>query len=426
MFKVNPYRSGAGLMPVYIAGRDEDIQNVSQMFDALTMDIPTQSIIFSGLRGVGKTVLINKLQSIAEEKGIFCKHIEIEERNDFISQIAECSQAFLRTVSAKEKFKHLIQKPLEAIKSLVVSFNPEDNSFSLSMQDRELYVSNNLTQTLTEVFSTIGETAQKTETPICFFIDEIQYMKQNQLGSLIAALHRANQLGYPIMIIGAGLPKIYKMLSDEKSYSERLFMYKKNDSLTDEQSEKAIEEPAKKFNIIYAHEATNKIVEITKGYPFFIQQLCKIVYDKTNKDVIELSDVENCIDEFLSSLDERFFKSRYERCAESDKKFIFAMVECGELPCTISNVAHNLNKTVGSISTTRAQLISKGIIYPVRYKELDFTVPEFSGYIQRLEEYKQWCISKENQTVTLCEISENIPIKLLSTKSFHDIIIGRK
>ena len=394
MFKINPYRPGAGLMPVYIAGRDEDIQNVSQMFDALTMDIPTQSIIFSGLRGVGKTVLINKLQSIAEEKGIFCKHIEIEERNDFISQIAECSQAFLRTVSAKEKFKHLIQKPLEAIKSLVVSFNPEDNSFSLSMQDRELYVSNNLTQTLTEVFSTIGETAQKTEIPICFFIDEIQYMKQNQLGSLIAALHRANQLGYPIMIIGAGLPKIYKMLSDEKSYSERLFMYKKIDSLTDEQSEKAIEEPAKKFNIIYAHEATNKIVEITKGYPFFIQQLCKIVYDKTNKDVIELSNVENCIDEFLSSLDERFFKSRYERCAESDKKFIFAMVECGELPCTISNVAHNLNKTVGSISTTRAQLISKGIIYPVRYKELDFTVPEFSGYIQRLEEYKQWCISK--------------------------------
>lgn len=394
MFKVNPYRPGAGLMPVYIAGRDEDIQNVSQMFDALTMDIPTQSIIFSGLRGVGKTVLINKLQSIAEEKGIFCKHIEIEERNDFISQIAECSQAFLRTVSAKEKFKHLIQKPLEAIKSLVVSFNPEDNSFSLSMQDRELYVSNNLTQTLTEVFSTIGETAQKTETPICFFIDEIQYMKQNQLGSLIAALHRVNQLGYPIMIIGAGLPKIYKMLSDEKSYSERLFMYKKIDSLTDEQSEKAIEEPAKKFNIIYAHEAINKIVEITKGSPFFIQQLCKIVYDKTNKNVIELSDVENCIDEFLSSLDERFFKSRYERCAESDKKFIFAMVECGELPCTISNVAHNLNKTVGSISTTRAQLISKGIIYPVRYKELDFTVPEFSGYIQRLEEYKQWCISK--------------------------------
>ena len=343
---------------------------------------------------MGKTVLINKLQKIAENKGIFCKHIEVEERNDFISQIAECSQAFLREVNLKEKFKHLIQKPLEAIKSLVVSFDPKDNSFSLSMQDKELYISNNLTQSLTDVFLSIGETAQKTEIPICFFIDEIQYMKQDQLGSLIAALHRSNQLGYPIMIIGAGLPKIYKMLSDEKSYSERLFMYKKIDSLTEEQSKKAIEEPAKKFDVTYSHDAIKKIIEITKGYPFFIQQLCKIVYNKIDGNIIELSDVEKNIDEFLSTLDEGFFKSRYERCAESDKKFIFAMVKCGELPCTISNVAQNLNKTVGSISTTRAQLISKGIIYPVRYKELDFTVPEFSGFIRRLEEYKQWCVSK--------------------------------
>ncbi|MDD6217401.1 MAG: ATP-binding protein [Roseburia sp.] len=390
MYKINPYRPGAGVMPVYIAGRDEDIQNVEQMFEALKLNIPTQSIIFSGLRGVGKTVLINKLQLVAEEKGIFCKHIEVEEKNDFISQIAECSQAFLRTVSTKEKFKHLIQKPLEAIKSLVISFNPDDSTFSLSMQERELYVSNNLTQSLTDVFTTIGETAYKSETPICFFIDEIQYMKQGQLGSLIAALHRANQLGYPVMIVGAGLPKIYKMLSDEKSYSERLFAYKQIDSLTLEQSQKAIEEPAKKFHVSYTDDAIEKIVSITKGYPFFIQQLCQIVYKNTEKEKIEVSDVEKSIGEFLKTLDEGFFKSRYERCAESDKKFIFAMVKCGELPCTISNVAKNLGKSVGSISTTRAQLISKGIIYPVRYKELDFTVPEFSGYIQRLDEYQQW------------------------------------
>ena len=393
MFKINPYRPGAGLMPGYIAGRDEDIQNVEQMFEALTLNIPTQSIIFSGLRGVGKTVLINKLQSIAEEKGIFCKHIEIEERNDFISQIAECSQAFLRTVSAKEKFKHLVQKPLDAIKSLMISFNPNDNTFSLSLQDRELYLSSNLTQSLTDVFTTIGETAQKTDTPICFFIDEIQYMKQNQLGSLIAALHRTNQLGYPVMVVGAGLPKIYKMLSDEKSYSERLFLYKQVDSLTYDQAKKAIEEPAKKFHVSYTEDAVAKIIDVTKGYPFFIQQLCQIVYKKTDSDKIEISNVESCISDFLKTLDEGFFKSRYERCAQTDKKFVFAMVKCGELPCTISNVAKNLHKNVNSISTTRAQLINKGIIYPVRCKELDFTVPEFAGYIQRLDEYRQWCES---------------------------------
>lgn len=390
MFKVNPYRPGAGLMPTYIAGRDEDINNIEQMFEALTMNIPTSSVIFSGLRGVGKTVLINKLQKIAEDKEIFCRHIEVEERNDFISQIATCSQAFLRKVSTKEKFKHLIQKPLDAIKSLVVSFDPNDNTFSLSLQEQELYKSNSLTQSLTEVFVTIGETAYKTETSICFFIDEIQYMKQNELGSLIAALHRTNQLGYPVMIIGAGLPKIYKMLSEEKSYSERLFIYKEIGSLTNEQSRKAIEEPAKKFGVSYSKEAIETIINITKGYPFFIQQMCQVVYRNAEDKIIQDTDVKNCINEFFELLDSGFFKVRYERCAESDKKFIFAMVKCGELPCTISNVAKNLHKNVGAISTTRAQLISKGIIYPVRYKELNFTVPEFSDYIQRLEEYKQW------------------------------------
>ena len=130
MFKVNPYRPGDGLMPTYLAGRDDDIEEVAQIFEALTLNIPTQSVIFSGLRGVGKTVLINSLQKIAEDKEIFCRHIEVEERSDFISQIASCAQAFLRKVSAKEKFRHLLQKPLDAIKSLVISFDPSDSTFS--------------------------------------------------------------------------------------------------------------------------------------------------------------------------------------------------------------------------------------------------------------------------------------------------------
>lgn len=390
MFKVNPYRPGAGLMPTYIAGRDEDIHNIEQMFTALKLNIPTQSIIFSGLRGVGKTVLINKLQDIAEEKEIFCRHIEVEERNDFIAQIAACSQAFLRKVSTKERFKHLIQKPLDAIKSLVVSFDPNENTFSLSVQERELYKSNSLTQSLTEVFVTIGETAYKTETPICFFVDEIQYMKQNELGSLIAALHRTNQLGYPVMIIGAGLPKIYKMLSEEKSYSERLFLYKEIGSLTDDQSKKAIEEPAKKFGISYTSDAIERIIRITKGYPFFIQQMCQVVYKNTDDKIIQGGHIDNNIEEFFNLLDIGFFKVRYERCSDGEKRFVFAMVSCEEQPCTISNISKKLGKRGKAISPTRAQLINKGIIFPVRHSELDFTVPEFSGFIQRLDEYKQW------------------------------------
>lgn len=390
MFKVNPYRPGAGLMPTYLAGRQSDIAEMENLFEALCLNIPTQSVIFSGLRGVGKTVLINKLQEIAEEKGIFCKHIEVEERNDFISQIASCSQAFLRKISTVEKFKSLIQKPLDAVKALVVSFDPDNKVFSLSLQEKELYTSTNLVQSLTDVFTTLGETAAKTNSPICFFIDEIQYMKKEELSALIAALHRAKQLGYPVMLVGAGLPKIYSMLSEAKSYSERLFNYKEIGSLDMDQCRDAICKPAKKLDVSYDEAAVEKIIDITKGYPFFVQQLCQIVFQKKKGNMIDISDVKDSISEFFDILDSGFFKVRYERCTESDKKFIFAMVACNKLPCTISNVAMIMNRQVKSISTARAQLINKGIIYAVKYKELDFTVPEFSGFIKRLPDYEEW------------------------------------
>ncbi len=123
--------------------------------------------------------------------------------------------------------------------------------------------------------------------------------------------------------------------------------------------------------------------------------MCQIVFKNTNEKEINISDIEEGINEFFETLDIGFFKVRYERCADSDKKFVFAMVKCGELPCTISNIAKNLHKNVNQISTTRAQLISKGIIFPIRYKELDFTVPEFSGYIRRLDEYEKWLEENE-------------------------------
>jgi len=167
-------------------------------------------------------------------------------------------------------------------------------------------------------------------------------------------------------------------------------LYKEIGSLTDEQSKSAIEIPVQKFGTTYTTDAIEKIISITKGYPFFIQQICQVIYQNTDEKEIRGIHVDNNVGEFLKMLDVGFFKVRYERCADSDKKFIFAMVKCGELPCTISNVAKNLHKSVNSISTTRAQLISKGIIYPIRYKELDFTVPEFGEYIKRRDEYNQW------------------------------------
>lgn len=385
----NPYRPGAGLMPMYLAGRDDDIKEMESIFDAMLNRIPVQSMIYSGLRGVGKTVLLIKLESIADEKGIFCKHIEVEERSDFISQIIACSLSFLRKISMSEKLKHMLINCLDALKALAVSFDPNNQTFSLSMEEKMLYSSSNLTQSLTDVFVSLGATAQKANIPICFFVDEIQYMKKSELSSVIAALHRVNQLGYPIMLIGAGLPKIVAMLSDEKSYSERLFTYRYIGALDNTHAREAIVNPILRTKVRYDDDAVDEIINITKRYPFFIQQFCQIIYDETSGQ-ISRGDVLSIKEKFFNILDNGFFAVRFQRCTDTEKRFVFAMVACGELPCTIQNVSSNLKKAVTAISTTRAQLINKGIIYAVRYKELDFTVPEFDGFINRSSTYQEW------------------------------------
>lgn len=391
MLNINPYRPGAGTMPSYLAGRDEIIEEATKMFQYMKLGFSCQSIIFSGLRGVGKTVLINKLFSIAEQNGCYCKHIEVENQNDFVSQIITCSKLYLQQHSTKTKIKTIFDKTVNTLKSLQVSFCPQDGSFTLSQQDKFLYESTSLAQSMSELFCSLGEVAKETEVPICLFVDEIQCMDKKELGSLITAIHRSNQLDYPIVVIAAGLPKIYKMLSDERSYSERLFVYKEIGNLNKEQAKRAIVEPIKKLGVVYNENAIDKIYDVTKGYPFFIQQFCSIIFQEKDSNIITKDKVDELVERFLAILDDGFFKVRYEKCSKTEKDFLFGMVKCGELPCTISSVANNLNKNTSQISPTRGQLMNKGIIYSVRYSELDFTVPEFTGFIQRLDEYKQWC-----------------------------------
>ena len=384
MKAVNPYRPGAGQMPIYLAGRETELEEINSIFDTLIAGVATRSVIYSGLRGVGKTVLLNILEENAEDKKIFCRHIEVEENRDFVLQIVTCMQIYLRENSSLDKVKEVIEKLLDDIKALVVTYNPNTTSFSLSIQEKQLYQGADYGQMFTELFESIGKVAKKISKPICFFVDEIQYMKQKDLELLIAAIHRSNQLGYPIMIVGAGLPKIYKMLSEVKSYSERLFDYREIDSLSYDEARDAIVKPGEKFGFFYNNKAVDKIIEITKGYPFFIQQFCGIVYNEISHKVTDY-DVEIMQEKYYEILDLGFYKVRYSRCSEMEKRFIRAMVNCNELPCTISNVAHNMNKSVTSVSTFRAQLINKGIIYSTKRSELDFTAPGFGDFIIRTE-----------------------------------------
>ncbi len=381
----NPYTPGAGAMPAYLAGRDDIINNASKSLIALNKGYPQQSVIYYGLRGVGKTVLLNKIEESAEEFGILYEHIEIAEKGSFVRQISNSSKKMIHHMSITESAKEVAKKALGILKAFNVSWNPEDNTFSAGLSEPSPYISTGvLTDDLTEMFVSMGRTASKADMALCFFIDEIQYMKESEMEALINALHRVNQLRLPIMMFGAGLPKILKIMGEVKSYSERLFKYYQIDRLSADDAEAAIINPAKEFNVVYDSAAIYKIIQLTKGYPYFIQELCSTVWEYSETEIIQLSDVERVVATFLSQLDESFFKVRYERCTKTEHDFLFAMVKCGELPCAISNVAKILRKKVSMISPLRAQLISKGIIHSTGHAEIDFTVPLFDEYLRRI------------------------------------------
>ena len=204
---------------------------------------------------------------------------------------------------------------------------------------------------------------------------------------MISAIHRIEQKGYPIVIFAAGLPKIAKIAGDIKSYAERLFQFIQIDSLTETAAELALSEPAKKLGVTYHPEALKYIVGITEGYPYFLQEYGRQVWDFVNDEKeITLSAAQNAYSKFIEQLDTGFFKVRHDRATAKELEFMKAMVKCGSLPCSTTQIAHEMGRAPTNISPLRAQLIHKGFIYATRRGEVDFTVPQFDQYLKRLYE----------------------------------------
>lgn len=389
----NPYTPGAGFMPVYLAGREQLLEEAERYLEAIERGYPQQSVVYYGLRGVGKTVLLNAIENIADNRNILYEHVEIKERKSqkssegyFEQQIVNICKKFLYAMSMKETAKSLLKRAFGVLKGFSVTYHPEDGSFSAKWESEKIeYIgTGELSSDMTDLFVAMGKAASESGSTICFFIDEIQYMKEYEMEALIGAVHRCNQLRLPIMIFGAGLPKILKTMGDTKSYTERLFRFEEVGALKREEAEYAVTAPAADWNISYAKKALEKIVEITEKYPYFIQAFCSVIWDHTEKDTIEEQDVEKVINQFWGEMDRGFFMVRFERCTKKEKQFMFAMVKCGELPCTISNVAVIMKKRVTEISTFRAQLINKGLIYATGHAEIDFTVPQFDRFLKRM------------------------------------------
>ncbi|MEN6385171.1 MAG: ATP-binding protein, partial [Phycisphaerales bacterium] len=246
----------------------------------------------------------------------------------------------------------------------------------------------NFVNVLTELFVSMGTLAKNSESSVCLFIDEMQFLKDDEFEALITALHRVNQKGLPVTLFAAGLPKIAKIAGDIKSYAERLFSFVSIDSLTQEAAKLALVEPAKKVGVTFTEKAIDEILRITEGYPYFLQEYGKQVWNFINDKEIDITAVKAAYPIFEKSLDDSFFKIRYDRATPREKEFMLAMVECGDLPCTIAEIADKMHAKVQKISPLRAQLIYKGFIYATSYGEVGFTVPQFNRYLKRIHAIK--------------------------------------
>lgn len=385
MVLLNPYRPGAGLMPGYLAGRDEIIKNAEQIFAAVSSGIPVRSIAYSGYRGVGKTVLLNRLEEISRnEYDIAEFHIEVTKAGTFITKIVDCCKKYLRTYSASEKAKSIFARAIDAIKTLEISYDPSKGDFSLSVQDRELYSGGDLAQGLQDVFEAVGSIAAAKKKPICFFVDEFQYAKQEEMDAFISALHRAGQLNYPMLTVCAGTPEMIRMLYKEKTYTERMFVFPKLSFLTPDQVKEAIEKPGDKINLDYTDDAMSFISDITKGYPYFVQQFGEVVCNASEGGmVVDRQKAEDVLPEYYRELDDNFYMIRYEDRGDLEKACMKAMAYADSLPCTSEYIAQKTGMRIKQIGPTLSRLKNKGLIVYDSANEIDFTVPGFGDFIKR-------------------------------------------
>lgn len=380
----NPYTPGAGCIPPFIAGRESVISNAELCMERLKNNYPQRSIIYYGLRGVGKTVLLNTLEQSAENLDIKYDHIEASESKLLLRRLLTSFHRFLRQMSIAESASSIAEKCVRLLASFAVTYDIREARFGIEFSPEQSTSSGILEDDLTEIMVTLGRCAKETRNSICLFIDEFQYVTKEQAKAIVTALHRCNQLRLPIMFFCAGLPKVVQVVSNACSYAERIFIYEEIGKLSPEEASAAIVEPAAGLGVSYDEDAVAFVSDITEGYPYFIQEFCSVIWELADDcDIITRSNAEFARNTFFERLDAGFFAARMSRCAKAEKNFMLAMAECGGESCTVNDVAHRLEKDPKQISPVRGKLIDKGMIYAPSRGALAFTVPLFGNYLLR-------------------------------------------
>jgi hypothetical protein len=390
---LNPYSPGAGTPPPELAGRDELREKVRVAIGRIRIGNPAKSVLMVGLRGVGKTVLLDKMRQDAEASGVYTLKLEAPEDRSLPALLAPQLRLILLKLSAVESAKAFATRGLRALagfaKALKVKFN--DIEVGLDMEP-ELGLADNgdLEGDLAVLLEQVGLAAQSAKTAVVMFIDELQYVKEAELAALITALHRCAQAKLPITVIGAGLPQLLARAGDAKSYSERLFDFPMIGPLSLADASLAITRPAEALNVAVVPEAIEEIYKDTEGYPYFLQMWSKYSWDVATTSPITRADVKRARSLTEADLDESFFKTRFERCTPSERRYLRAMASLGAGPHRSGDIATALGRSINTLGMVRSSLINKGMVWSPSHGDTAFTVPLFDQFMIRVIPGDSW------------------------------------
>jgi hypothetical protein len=389
----NPYAPGAGTPPPELAGRDELIETAHVALERARLRLPVNSLLLVGLRGVGKTVLLDHIREKAEGAGIHTLRIEAPEQRSLPALLApQLRQALLR-LSRQEKARELAQRGLKALAGFARALKVKYEDIEVGLDfDPEPGLADNgdLEHDLQDLIDAAGAAAEAAGTALALFIDELQYVAEEELASLTTALHRAAQRRLPVVLVGAGLPQLRGRMGRAKSYAERLFNFPEIGPLPPPAARQALVKPAASQNVEFEEAALVRILDATQGYPYFLQEWGKHSWDAADASPITAADVDHASITAVAALDESFFRVRFDRLTPLEKRYLRAMAELGPDPHRSGDIAEVLGRSVNSFAPTRNKLIAKGMIWSPNHGDTAFTVPLFDKFMKRTIPGEDW------------------------------------
>ncbi|SFH25222.1 ATP-binding protein [Pseudomonas sp. NFACC45] len=382
----NPFAPGAGSRPPELAGRDLILEAARIACGRAVNGRSARSIMLLGLRGTGKTVLLNEIGKIAKEEGLFVSKVEAPERESLARLLYPEMRKVMRALSSVEVAKQIANRGLKGLRSFASIFKIDIGGIEIGVEPEPgLADSGNLQYDLPDLFTVIGEAAQAAGKGWILLIDEVQYLTEADLSALIVSIHRMSQEGLPVLLVGAGLPQVARLAGEAKSYAERLFLYPEVGALDQPSATQAVQKPILEEQASIDTAALDSIVDRTQGYPFFLQEWASTAWNNAEGPEITVDDVEHSYSETLASLDAGFFRVRIDRLTPSEVQFVKAMSTLGDGPYAIADVAKVMGRPQSSLGPTRANIISKGMIYSTDHGYLNFTVPLFAEFMRRQE-----------------------------------------